>query len=74
MDVSSPVILAVFAKSTVAEITLAAKKISARKKRDGTGDGKYLAEHIARAEDCEIDDWYADQDDGYEENEARRTN
>lgn len=58
---------AVFSKNTAAVRTAAAKKIEAHKESDCTGLDKYLANCIASANYPEIDEWYADQDDYYEE-------
>lgn len=63
VDYSELVISAVLAKNTVTESTAAAKKTAARKERECTSVGKYLFDRMARTNDREIDDWYADQDD-----------
>lgn len=71
---SAPAISAMFTKKTVAESTASAKEIEVFKERECTGVRKYLADHMERANDCEIDEWYAEQDDKYEEEQERKAN
>lgn len=56
VDSSVLAILTVFAKHTAAERKVAGKDIAARKERECTGRGKYLAYRIAQANDREIDE------------------
>lgn len=63
VDSSAPAISAVFVESTIAKRTAAAKEIAARNQRECTGFGKYLADRIARDNDREIKEWYANQED-----------
>lgn len=67
MNSSAPVMPKVFAKNAAAKRTAAAKVIAARKKRECTGLGIYIADRIARANEREKDELYADQDDDCEE-------
>lgn len=63
---SVPATSAVFAKSTATQRTAAANKITARNERECIGVEKYQTDRIARTNDKEIDEWYAEQDDEYE--------
>lgn len=74
MDLSASAILAVFHKNTAAERNAAAKEIASREERECNGVGRYLAESNARANYHEIYEWYADQEDEYEEEKERKAN
>lgn len=74
MDAAALAISAVYAKNTAVERDRAAREIAAFNEREYRGIGIFLALHLEKSNDREINEWYEDQDEAYEEELDRERN